>query len=277
MANDLATAYGFESIPAAVILAIIYFPLFLWFIRQSIKNTTYVYISLTVFCLMRVVAFALRAILITSTSLGNNTNVLIAAEVMFGVGFFALLYSAFTLVLDSTDNLLLREIASGATTVQYLPLKIMRDRRLFRVVLIIGVGLGVVGITDATSSNPQKAADSVNTRRASAILFLVLTVIQALQTVLALNQRRMSSSNTRRFGDRHGKYILCLISVFLLVRETFQVVTIVGDAAKQNDERLWYPFVALPELLAVACYSVSGLVPTRAELKKQTEFESIQG
>ncbi|KAJ7023474.1 hypothetical protein C8F04DRAFT_1271396 [Mycena alexandri] len=269
MANDLAAAFGFESIPAAVILAIIYFPLFLWFIRQSIKNTTYVYISLTVFCLMRVVAFALRAILIASTSLGNNKNVLIAAEVMFGVGFFALLYSAFTLVLD-------REIASGAPSVEYLPLKIMRDRRLFRIVLIIGVVLGVMGISDATSSDPKKAADSVNTRRASAILFLVLTVIQAVQTALALNQRRMPS-NTGRFGDRHGKYILCLISIFLLVREIFQVVTILGDAAKQNDERLWYPFVALPELLAVACYSVSGLVPTRAELKKQTEFEYIRG
>jgi hypothetical protein len=49
---------------------------------------------------VRVVAFALRAILIGSRSLGKNLNVFIADEVMFGVGFFALLYSAFTLVLD---------------------------------------------------------------------------------------------------------------------------------------------------------------------------------
>jgi hypothetical protein len=49
---------------------------------------------------VRVVAFALRAILINSKSLGENLNVFIADEIMFGVGFFALLYSAFTLVLD---------------------------------------------------------------------------------------------------------------------------------------------------------------------------------
>ena len=42
----------------------------------------------------------MRAILIGSKSAGENENVFIADEVMFGVGFFALLYSAFTLVLD---------------------------------------------------------------------------------------------------------------------------------------------------------------------------------
>jgi hypothetical protein len=46
------------------------------------------------------VAFAMRAILIGSKSLGENLSVFIADEVMFSVGFFALLYSAFTLVLD---------------------------------------------------------------------------------------------------------------------------------------------------------------------------------
>ncbi|KAF7343252.1 hypothetical protein MVEN_01757000 [Mycena venus] len=85
---DYATAFGFHSIAAAVIFALVYLPLFLWFIRQSIKNTTYVYISLTVFCLMRVVAFALRAILIGSKSLGETLGVFIADEIMFGVGFF---------------------------------------------------------------------------------------------------------------------------------------------------------------------------------------------
>jgi hypothetical protein len=52
----------------------------------------------------------------------------------------------------------------------------------------------------------------------------------------------------------------------MLVREFFLTATI-NDAAKQNNERLWYPLVALPEFLAVICYSVSGLVPTRAALK----------
>ncbi|KAJ7672382.1 hypothetical protein DFH06DRAFT_979669, partial [Mycena polygramma] len=237
---------------------------------QSIKNTTYVYISLTVFCLMRVAAFALRAILIKSTSLAENLNVFIADEVMFGVGFFALLYSAFTVVLD-------RFVCLPPPPLNALPLKIIRDRRLFRLVLVIGVVLGVMAISDASSSDPKKASSGVTLHRASTIIFLVLTFIQALQTGLAFTGNRRPAS--RRFGDLNGKYILAIISVLLIVREVFMAIT-VNNAARQDEELLWYPFVALPEVLAVLCYSIAGLVPPRAELKKQeelTEFQYIQG
>ncbi|KAJ6453579.1 hypothetical protein C8R45DRAFT_1192825, partial [Mycena sanguinolenta] len=246
---------GYHSIPAAVVLAIVYLPLFGWFIRQSIKNTTYVYISLTVFCLIRVVAFILRAMLIASKSLGENLGVFIADEIMFGVGFFALLYSAFTLVLD-------REIVSGAPPVEYGALRILRNRRLFRILLIVGVVLGIMGTNDSTSSNPSTASSGATLRRASLILFLVLTLIQALQTGLAFTQQ---SRRGAYLADRHGKYVLALISLFLVVREVFLVGTI-GNLARQNEEILWYPFVALPEVLAVMCYSMSGLVPARADL-----------
>ncbi|KAJ6457776.1 hypothetical protein C8R47DRAFT_169077 [Mycena vitilis] len=268
--TNYATAFGYRSVVAAAAFAIVYLPLFLWFVRQSIKNTMYVYISLTVFCLMRVAAFALRAILIKSTSLAENLNVFIADEVMFGVGFFALLYSAFTLVLD-------REIVSGVPQVNTVPLKIIRDRRFFRLVLVIGVVLGVMGISDASSSDPKKASSGVTLHRASTIIFLVLTFIQALQTGLALTGNGRPAS--RRFGDLNGKYILAIISVLLIIREVFMAIT-VNDVVRQDRETLWYPFVALPEVLAVLCYSISGLVPPRAELRKQeelTEFQYIQG
>ncbi|KAJ7118402.1 hypothetical protein C8R43DRAFT_934149, partial [Mycena crocata] len=259
--TDYTTVFGFDSIPVAVVFAVVYLPLFLWFIRQSIKNTTYVYISLTVFCLMRVVAFGLRAVLIGSNSLHDNLNIFIADQIMFGVGFFALLYSAYTLVLD-------REIASGNPPADYLPLKILRQRHLFRLVLMGGVVLGIMGISDAASSDKDKAAKGANLHRASTILFLVLTGIQALQTVLVVKESNMYMRCTRLpFGDRHGNYILCLISAFLLVREVFLVATI-GDTSRSNEETLWYPFVALPEVFAVVCYSISGLVPSRSELKK---------
>ncbi|KAF8189111.1 hypothetical protein K438DRAFT_1763860 [Mycena galopus ATCC 62051] len=256
--TDYAAAFGYYSTAAAVVFAIVYFPLFLWFIRQSIKNTTYVYISLTIFCLLRVVAFILRAMLINSKSLGENLNIFIADEIIFGVGFFALLYSAYTLVLD-------REIASGALPVQYTPLRIMRNRRFFRVVLLVGVVLGVMGTTDATSDNASTAAVGANLHRASTILFLVLTLVQALQTALAFTQTRRVPS--RYLGDRHGKEILAVISLLLVIREVFLVATI-SNSARQDEEMLWYPFVALPEVLVVMCYSISGLVPAREDLQK---------
>ncbi|KAF7366921.1 hypothetical protein MSAN_00950800 [Mycena sanguinolenta] len=264
--TDYATVFGYHSIPAAVVLAIVYLPLFAWFIRQSIKNTTYVYISLSVFCLIRIVAFILRAMLIASKSLGENLGVFIADEIMFGVGFFALLYSAFTLVLD-------REIVSEAPPVEYGALQILRNRRLFRIALIVGVVLGIMGTNDSTSSNPSTASSGTNLRRSSLILFLVLTLIQSLQTGLAFTQQSRRAPS-RYWADRHGKYILALISLFLVVREVFLVATI-SNFTRQNEEVLWYPFVALPEVLAVMCYSMSGLVPARADLQafKSMEYE----
>ncbi|KAJ7507039.1 hypothetical protein B0H11DRAFT_1903035 [Mycena galericulata] len=155
---------------------------------------------------------------------------------------------------------------SGAPPMRYIPLKIMGDRRLFRIVLIIGVALGVMGTIDAMSSDASKASSGTTLRRASTILFLVLTILQTVQTFLVFKEDRF-----RPFGDRHGKYILGLVSLLLLVREVFMLATI-NDLARQDKEEFWYPFVALPEVLAVFCYAISGLVPVRSELKKQMEM-----
>ena len=50
--------------------------------------------------LVRIVAFVLRAFLAGSETAGENLSLLITDQILFGVGFFALLYSAYTLVLD---------------------------------------------------------------------------------------------------------------------------------------------------------------------------------
>jgi hypothetical protein len=49
---------------------------------------------------VRVTAFIIRSVLASSSSAGENLGLLIGDEVLFGVGFFGLLYSAYTLVLD---------------------------------------------------------------------------------------------------------------------------------------------------------------------------------
>ncbi|KAJ7496801.1 hypothetical protein FB451DRAFT_1208845 [Mycena latifolia] len=260
---DYAAVFGFHSVAAPALFAALYLPFFLWFIRQSIKNTTYVYIVLVVFCLMRVTAFIIRAILADSTTLGQNLGLFTADEVLFGVGFFALLYSAYTLVLD-------REMISGAERVEFLPIQLIRTRRLFRAALLVGVILGIIGITDSTSSNASTASTGSTLRKASTILFLVLTVLQAIQALVVVRESSTSGyrNDSRPFGDRHGSYLLCLISLLLLIREAFLTATL-ANSAKQNDERLWFPLVALPEFLAVVCYSISGLVPPRSQLNKQ--------
>ena len=49
---------------------------------------------------VRIVAFSMRAALAANESAAKNLNVVIAEMVIYNVGFFGLLYSSYTLVLD---------------------------------------------------------------------------------------------------------------------------------------------------------------------------------
>ena len=56
-------------------------------------------------CPVRVVSFAMRAVLAKSESAGENFNLVLAQQIIYGVGFFGILYSAYTMVLDRYDRL----------------------------------------------------------------------------------------------------------------------------------------------------------------------------
>nr|GAT48212.1 predicted protein [Mycena chlorophos] len=294
VATDFTEYFQFHSVGAAVVFSVIYIILFGWFVRQSMKNMTYVYVALTVFCLLRLVGFLLRAIVIANKSLHTNENPFVAAEVLFGVGFFALLYSAFTLVLDRWShelfpsfsvNIVRRELMSTglddddaglhvftAPSVSF-PSKLLHNRRLFRALLIVAVALTISGILNSLSNDAGTAAVGNDLRRAATVLFLVLTVVQAAQTVVVSTKENAGSYHNphpKRIGDRHAPTILILISLLMLTREIFLTATM-QNSTRQNQESLWYPFVALPEVLAVACYAISGLVPARKELKMREE------
>ncbi|KAJ7649040.1 hypothetical protein DFH06DRAFT_1421418 [Mycena polygramma] len=255
---DYATAFGIHSVAAAGIFAALFFVLGIWYIRQSVKNTTGVYIMLTVFCTIRVTAFIIRAIMANSTSDGSNLDLFIVDQVLFAVGFFALLYSAYTLTLD-------RDVLAGGKRGSIFSFNLLRNPHAFRIILSAAVAVGIVATIDITSSKSSEVSTGRTLRKVSTIVFLALTVIQAGQTLWFFKDS--GSSSAHPWGHRHGRYLLCLISVFMLVREIFLTATM-NNSTKQNDERLWYPLVALPEFLAVVCYAVSGLVPTRAALKE---------
>ena len=50
---NYAKAVGIESIGGAVIFAILYLPLFLWFVRKSFVHPTFVHYTLTLFCISK--------------------------------------------------------------------------------------------------------------------------------------------------------------------------------------------------------------------------------
>src|SRR5882762_6379041 len=123
---NYARETGIHSLAAAVIFAVLYAILLPYYIFRATRNPTYVLIILSLFCaselsttsfyrnrwrtdclcLVRVTAFVIRAILAGSDSAGTNVGLVIAEMIVYSVGFFGLLYSAYTLVLDRYITLL---------------------------------------------------------------------------------------------------------------------------------------------------------------------------
>ncbi|KJA18843.1 hypothetical protein HYPSUDRAFT_168757 [Hypholoma sublateritium FD-334 SS-4] len=261
---NFAKAFGYHSLGAAIIFALLYFPLLAYFIFQSFARPTYVHFVMVVFCLIRIAAFSLRAVLVSIESEGQKLSLLIADQILFGVGFFGLLYSAYTLVLDI-------EIMLNRPESENPIIRLAKNRRLFRLALLIAVIL-VVSSTSSTNSDGTVSNSSKTQHAVGVAIFLVLTAVQAFQTlILAKMEIALSRQERRaneRFGSRHAMSILLLASTLLLVREIFSIIT-VNDAAKQNTEHFWYPFFAVPEILVALLFTTPGLVPRREELQQR--------
>ncbi|KAG7453246.1 uncharacterized protein BT62DRAFT_53761 [Guyanagaster necrorhizus] len=262
MANiNYADADGYSSLAAAIVFIVPYVPLCGLFILQCFRNLTYVRFVLILFCQIRIAAFTIRAILIASDSAGENLSLFIADQVLFGIGFFGLLYAAYSLVLD-------RELLSDEPPAKNIISRLGRNRMLFHLSLSTGVALGVAGTT--IESNDPTSSTGTTLRKASIAIFLVLTVLQACLTIALImkeNDDEYHTIHTKSFGEKHGSFILCAISFLLLVREIFLMATIDNTKTAAN-EHFWYPLVALPEVLAVTLYCAPGLAPERFELPK---------
>ncbi|KAF5386897.1 hypothetical protein D9615_002115 [Tricholomella constricta] len=233
---------------------------FLYF-KPSLPSSTFHFPSTSLFCLIRMASFIIRAIL--AGSAGNDVNLIIGDQVLFSIGFFGLLYSAYTLVLD-------RELVSDYTPSAGIVSRIIRRRRLYRLTLLVAVVIGSVGISEANTNDPSAVSVGQGLHQASTIIFLVLVVLLAYQTlILAKAELRGGGYKHAKgsFGAKFGIYVLLVIALLLVVREVFAVAT-TNDLATANKEHFWYPFVALPEILAVMLYSIPDLVPMRSELPK---------
>lgn len=280
--SSLAQYAGYESVAAAVVFAILYVPLFLLFLWNSSKRPTRVYFVLTFFCVVRVTAFIIRAVLAGGSFSTNTALSLIQADtVLFGVGYFGLLFSAYDLVLN------LEQVVSNNKAKENKIIRLTQNRRLFRLALLIAVALGIASSSNI-SSDGTIPSSSVALREASTIMFLVLTALLAFQTLyfsrikFANRNTSISAYKQESFGAKHGIFILTVISILLLIREAFYTATMTPDQHwKQYSEKYWYPFVATTEILAVMCYLAPGLVPSAKEVKERVEsqkqgFQTIQ-
>ncbi|KAJ3810754.1 hypothetical protein F5876DRAFT_41144 [Lentinula aff. lateritia] len=264
MAYNYAKALGWNSVAAAAVFAALYSPLALYFVVKIIQERRKVLFTMTLFCTIRVAAFIMRAISAGVTSAGDNDGLFIATEVLFSVGFFGLLYATYTLVMDRLDLCDNDDKASVPTPIIGNLLRLTRNRRLFRMALIVPMALGIAGINLASSDPTSSIGTSL--REASAIIFLVLTVIQVLQTLVLIKAEHEGKDSLTytftSFGTTHASLLFGIISLLLLIREIFTVVTI-NNIAQANNEHLWYPLIALPEILCVLVYTVPGVIPPK--------------
>lgn len=262
--NYAHDVFGIHSTAAASIFAVIYAFLLPYYIFRAGRNPTYVLIILSLFCAIRVTAFVMRAVLAGSDGAGTNLGLCIGESIVYSVGFFGLLYSAYTLVLD-------REILTGRVARNPIS-RITSNRHLIRLALMAAVAIGITGATEINSSALSTQKQGNTLRKVSAIIFLVVTALLAVHTLFLIRHGGIGIRGSHRasVGTTHGMHVLGLIIVLLLIREIYLTITV----GKMVSEAEWYPLAALTELLAVFLFSVPGLVPDKSDVAAtQTQLE----
>jgi len=256
---DYASYIGIRSETAAIVFAALYVVCLPYYVFRSWNNRTYVLIFLTIFCLLRVITFVMRAALTAGS--GGDINLLIAEQVFYGIGFFGLLLSAFILINNRLQ-------LTGVPPARNIISRVTSEKRLFRLVLAVAVGLGVASSTMATPGSSQGSIETGKTlRTVSTALFLALCAALGLHTlfVIRAEQEVGEASKSGPFGRRHGAFFLLLIIVLFLIKEIYLVATLTQSSM---DETLFYCLAVLPEFLAVLLFAVPGLVPENKEVEK---------
>ncbi|KZT72458.1 hypothetical protein DAEQUDRAFT_705625 [Daedalea quercina L-15889] len=285
--TNYAKDYGIESLAAAIVFTILYVPLLALNVYQAIRRRTRVYFTISLFCLIRVTAFALRSALAGSNAAATNENALIAFEVIYNVGFFGILYSAYTLVLERESLVDMDVFLMYCPGPLQLIFRITRRRALIRIALMVAVAVGIAGSVDVLNAKTQSDLNQATAlRSASVYIFLAVTcllVIQALALSFATMRTLAKEPRTgqqqvyspprqgrgpARVGGTYGIFFLLIIAALLLAREAFYGAT-THKSAQQTNEHLWYPLSAMTELIAVILFAVPGLIPAQDELPQE--------
>ncbi|KAI0685460.1 hypothetical protein BC835DRAFT_1421208 [Cytidiella melzeri] len=262
------TSYGrlegieHNELPAAIVFSVIYAPLLAIYLLLSFRSPTFVWRSLAIFCLFRMTGFILRAVIAASDGASANIGLVIAQGVIYSIGFFGLLYSAYTLVLDRDV------LTNGFNTSSRGPLGafvdlIRRTRMLIRLALTVAIICGI--ISGVKQGNPNNATDqqtALDLRRASLYIFLVVACLLLIVTVVLAYDEMATNI---RYGPKHGIFALLVIALLCIVREAFLCAT-VSTSAQHNKAAYFYPLVATTELICALLFLVPGIVPSRKEL-----------
>lgn len=256
---NYAQAAGISSFGLALAFAGIYVPLLAVYVFKAIRNPTYVLWITAFFCQVRIASFGLRALVAKKESAAENRDIVLADLIIYGVGFFGILYSAYIMVLDR--QVIKRTAGSSPLA------RITENRHLIRIALVIAVSLSITGsVQYYTGSSDSTVNTGKHLKTIGIIIFLVVSGLLVVQTVFATAGESRSGAGGKDHSSLapYGLHILLVAGLLFVVRETFLLVTNNKQTALQ--EHLFYPFEACTELAAVLLFLTPGLVPQKHEL-----------
>jgi hypothetical protein len=115
---NYAPYLGIQSVASAVLFAVLYAILLPVYVFRTVQNRTAMNIALVIFCAstcsrscepellltadlaVRVASYSMRAAIAGSSTAGSNLGLIIGYDVLAGVGYVSLLFSAYTLIVD---------------------------------------------------------------------------------------------------------------------------------------------------------------------------------
>ncbi|KAG6861025.1 hypothetical protein C0995_004878 [Termitomyces sp. Mi166 len=238
---------GIRSVPAAAVLAALYFVFLVGFVVQWLRFRSSVYPG----------------------SATVNVGLLIGEEILTVIGFYPLLNAMNQLLYDrETGNGLNLPNATSHSPSNRPMSRILRFHAFYRLLILSAIVIGSVGLSQVyTSDDPDNISAANSLHITSAVLFLVLILYLACQTAILSRAEAHGlgySGAQTNFGGRHRTSILMGISILLLIREVYDAAT-ARDRSRANNEHLWYPLLVLPEILAVLLFAIPGLVPVRIQ------------
>jgi len=264
--TNYASLFGIQNKWAPILFAILYFIIFWVYVFKCIRNRSAIYLVLGFFCLIRITAFSLRAVLANEHKEQTNQGVGVAYAVLYNIGFFGMLLSAYNLLhnrakLANANNKLRRAAV------------IFHARWLIHLLVTIAVILGIVGLVIGLQGTNPTAGSSLS--HTAIYLFLAVAIIILLLTPVLVHLERSVRNMVGggpMLGANHQHLILFLVALLLLARTLFFAATAhqrkTGTNAQTN-EHFWFPLAALTELLVVLLILVPGLVPLRLAMENR--------
>ncbi|KAJ7686016.1 hypothetical protein B0H17DRAFT_1137211 [Mycena rosella] len=279
MATNYASILGIQNKWAPILFAVLYFIIMIWYLIQAVRKRAFVYAGLALFSAMRVVSFSLRAAIASNHhNAAFNRQMATAYEILYNIGFFSLLLSAYRLLHDRRRLAQMDKARNGLQRA----LSGLHRGRFVELLLLAAIVLGAVGGAFALGTDTGRTRVGDRLTSASTYILLAVTLFVVLLTFLLISlERALRRTGTPSpLGASSHHALLVFIALLLLLRILYFAATVhqrangqptpasqASSTVKQTaqaNEHLWYPLAALAELLAVLLFLSGGLVPLRA-------------